>query len=104
VSWHWVESKDDLYDFLAQVIVCAPDDFIEVDYVPADEQLNLERAFDELHRGMEYLKAEMKDAKQIEALERLLDESLQAYRKGNDVRGAHLLQDFEEMAFKAGSA
>lgn len=97
MNWNWVDSRADLYDFLAQVIICAPDNFIEVDYLPTEDQLDLEKAFAELNRGMVYL--EMPTQFQQERLQNLLTQSLQAYRQGDSVLGAHLLQDFERIAF-----
>jgi hypothetical protein len=100
MNWNWVESRADLHDFLAQVIVCAPDDFIEVDYLSAEDQLDLEKAFGELSRGMTYLAESIADPSQLERLQNLLDRSLAAYREGDSVKGAQLLQDFERLAFK----
>jgi hypothetical protein len=97
---HWVDNTADLYDFLANVIVCAPDDFIEEDFLPPDQQLNLERAFLELERGMQFLAEDGVEPERMSELRRLLDASLTAYRTGNDVKGAHLLHDFESVAFK----
>jgi hypothetical protein len=100
MSWNWIESRADLYDFLALVILCASDDFIEVDFLSAEEQLDLEKAFVQLNLGMSYLAETITDPKQLKHLQELLDKSLMEYRQGNDVKGAHLLQDFEQLAFK----
>lgn len=100
MNWNWVESKADFYDFLAQVIVCAPDDFIEVDYLPPEDQLDLDKAFVELNRGMCFIAETVEDPEELRTLQALLDEALSAYRKGEQIRGAHLLQDFERFVFK----
>lgn len=99
-SAHWVNNTDDLYDFLAQVIVCAPDKFIEADFLPPDEQLNLDRAYEELQRGMGFLKADGVEEERLKSLQLLLDTSHAAFRTGEEVKAAHLLQDFERLAFK----
>jgi len=100
MNWNWVENKADLYDFLAQVIVCAPDDFIEVDYLPPEDQLDLEKAFVELNHGMRFIAETVKDPEELRTLQALLDEALGAYREGQHIKGAHLLQDFERLVFK----
>jgi hypothetical protein len=74
-SSNWVNSLDDLYDFLAQVIVCAPDNFIEVDFLPPDEQLNLDLAYEELQRGLALLKKDGCDEERLKALQLLLIDS-----------------------------
>jgi len=40
-------------DFVAEVIVCAPDMFIPMDWLKPDEQMNLERDFVGLRYGLE---------------------------------------------------
>jgi hypothetical protein len=97
-NWHWVEAYEDIYDFLAHIIVCAPDDFIHADYLSDDQQLNLERAFIELNRGLEFIVQRHKGIDR-EALENQLNSALFAYREGNVVQGAHLLQEFERTVF-----
>ncbi|WP_252275588.1 hypothetical protein [Pseudomonas subflava] len=97
-NWHWVESYEDLYDFLAQVIVCAPDNFIPADYLADDHQLNLERAFLELRRGVEYATSRHKGIDKA-LLEEKLKSALASYREGNAIQGAHTLQEFERIVF-----
>jgi len=50
---NWIQSYQEFYEFLAKILLCAPDDFPEEDYLPEDKQLNLERAYDELTKGLE---------------------------------------------------
>lgn len=95
-----VKSLDRLYDFIATVVLYAPDRFPKRDYLKPEEQLNLERAFEELNSGMEYVREKIKDQGRLDELQQILDDSLAAYRVGDDVKGAHLLQDFEEIVFK----
>jgi hypothetical protein len=96
---HWIESIEDIEDFLANVIVCAPDDFIELDFLPATEQLNLDRAFVELERGMKLLVEAGVEGPRLGELRRLLDESLLAYKSGDAKAGAHRLSEFGVLAF-----
>lgn len=97
---HWVENTNDLLDFLSYMVLYAPDDFPEEDYLSPSEQMNLEKAFDMLDKGMGFLKEKISDGDQINILQRLLDESKQAYERGDDIKGAHLLQEFEAIALK----
>ena len=95
----WIKDLDSLWDFIGYVVLSAPDDFDEEDYLQPDEQMNLERAFEELRNAMNLIKpSKMDDAKRSEAFA-LLDESLNAYRAGDDVKGAHVLQDFQVLIF-----
>lgn len=91
----WVSSLDDLLDFFSMVIVHAPDDFPKEDYLPDDAQLTLDSAFEELKNGMQFVAIKFKDDEFIQDLEKLLNLSLSEYRQGNDVKGAHLLQNLE---------
>ncbi|UHQ23976.1 hypothetical protein LVB77_04470 [Lysobacter sp. 5GHs7-4] len=91
-------------DFLSLVIVHAPDEFPEEDYFEPHEQLNLESAFQELQRGVDLLAKSGMRSSSVAELANLLDTSLLAYRTGNDVKGAHLLQELESHAFGSPSA
>jgi hypothetical protein len=96
----WVKSVEGMIDFLSVVIVHAPDDFPEEDFLGADEQLTLDRAFGELRYGMSFVKTKIKDKLLLDRLDELLEESFSAYKLGDDVKGAHLLQDFEKIVLE----
>jgi len=93
----WIKNLNTFRDFLSLVIVHAPDDFPQEDYLSDDEQLRLESAFTELYGGLRFLPVD----RPIARLRSLLDEALDAYRSGNDVEGAHVLHSFESEAFGA---
>ncbi len=95
-----IRSLRDYLNFLSVVIVSAPSDFRKFDFLNDDEQLNLERAFDELNFGMVFISEKLNDAEKLGDLKKLLDSSLAAYLAGDKLLGAHLLQDFEEIAFQ----
>lgn len=97
---NWVRDINSLYDFIGYVVLRAPDRFPVEDYLPADQQMNLDRAFDELRRGLGLVEPEVANDEKRKGLQQLLDESLNAYRMGDDMKGAHLLQDFEALIFK----
>ncbi|CAD2251748.1 hypothetical protein QSH46_022195 [Xanthomonas arboricola pv. juglandis] len=96
----WVENIDSLYDFIGVVVLRAPDKFQILDFLPPEEQLNLDRAFDELRRGIDFIEPEMADEKKRKDLASLLDLALTAYKNGDEYRGAHLVQDFQDLIFK----
>ena len=91
----WVNSFEGLIDFLSLVIVHAPDEFPKEDYLRDDEQLNLDKAFAEIEQGMQYVAQRIPDQAVLKQLRGNLEASLAAYKRGDDVKGAHLLQDFE---------
>lgn len=94
-----VSDIDSLYDFIGYVVLCAPDKFPVRDYLPVDEQMNLEKAFVELRRGLSFVDFEVADEDKRQHLESLLDQAFDAYSKGDDVRGAHLVQDFQDILY-----
>jgi len=93
----WVKDFEGMLDFLSLVIVHAPDDFPKEDYLHDDEQLNLENAFAELRLGMQFVIERVSNDKLQSQLVECLNASFESYKRGNDVKGAHLLQDFENM-------
>jgi len=95
----WVTSKSSLLDFISLVVVYAPNEFPQEDYLSPEEQLTLTMAFDELRFGLESFLRSTCDPQVFTQLESLLERSLQHYEQGRDVEGAHVLQDFEAIAF-----
>lgn len=94
-----VRSVDDLLDLISYVILYAPDEFPEEDYLSAEDQMTLDRAFNELSNGLD-LAVDEGVAKSSETVLRgLLMESKQAYERGDGVSGAQLLQRFETGLF-----
>jgi hypothetical protein len=96
----WIKDINSFYNFIGYVVLCAPDRFPVEDYLAPDQQMNLDKAFAELRKGVDLVdKAVAPDEKRATLLD-LLDRSIAAYRSGDDVRGAHLLQDVEALIFK----
>lgn len=93
-----INNSQDYLNFLSVVIVSAPNKFREFDFLHPEEQMSLATAFEELHQGLKYLVGTLA-AEKMQALQRILNDSLEAYQSGEDICGAHLLQDFEELAF-----
>lgn len=93
----WIKNYNGFVNFLSLVIVHAPDGFPKEDYLRDDEQLTLESAFKELKDGMAVVEPRVSDGAVLDTLRGQLDHALAMYRQGDDVKGAHLLQDFERL-------
>jgi hypothetical protein len=96
----WVKNIDDLYNFIATVVVCAPDEFFEEDFLEDHEQLNLKKAFEELRYGILLLDPEVGTPEKVPVMYSILDKAYEAYKAGDGHKGAHLVQDFQDMIFK----
>ncbi|MDI3380100.1 hypothetical protein ACFPPF_11370 [Xenophilus aerolatus] len=83
-------------NFLSVVIVTAPD-FRRHDFLEEADQMTLPKAFAELRHGVELLEAAGYAGGS--ALRTLLASAQDAYADGDRRKGAHLLQDFEDLAF-----
>jgi hypothetical protein len=89
-----------LYDFIGLVVLEAPDRFRRQDFLAEEDQLNLDRAFEELRHGITFVERDFPGADQQRGLSAALDRSLAFYRSGDRLRGAHALQDFQDLIFK----
>jgi hypothetical protein len=97
----WVRDLDSLYDFIGYVVLSAPDRFPKEDYLADHEQMTLQRAFQELRKGIAFVEQDFPGADRQRGLSVALDEAMTSYKKGDDVRGAHRLQDFQKLIFKS---
>ena len=91
-----IHNPNDLMNFLSYMVLYAPHDFPEEDYLRSSEQMTLERAFQVLNDGLSILRSSFRD-KDVCNVHSLLNESLEAYRTGDIVKGARLLQKLESM-------
>ena len=95
-----IKTIDDLWDHIAYVLLYAPDQFPHEDFLPNDQQMNLERAFDELRRGISIAYPNDFSPEKRTILNEILDKSYSKYKSGNDVEAGHLLNEFEDSIFK----
>lgn len=95
-----MESVDDLWNHIAYVLLCAPDQFPIEDFLADDQQMNLDRAFVQLRQGVEiaYPQAEFVDKRAL--LNGILDKCLALYLAGENIKAGHLLNDFQDNIFK----
>lgn len=96
-----VHSVDHLYNLIGYVVLRAPDRFPVEDYLADEDQMTLDRAFECLRDGILIAYPEDAAHEKRAWLNDALDRSLAAYRQGDDVGGAHILQDdFQDAIFK----
>lgn len=95
-----METMEDLWNHIAYVLGCAPDRFPHEDFLPDNQQMNLERAFEQLRQGVAIAYPEIAFADKRAALNGILDQSYAAYKAGEEVKAGHLLNDFQDGIFK----
>lgn len=97
-----MKSVDDLWDHIAYVMAYAPNEFPYRDFIPEDQQMNLDRAFDQLREGVEVAYPEPSYASKRALLNSILDRSYAAYRADDEIAAGHLLNEFQDSIFKTG--
>jgi hypothetical protein len=85
---------DELDDFLAFVLVYAPDRF------RPRHNLDLTKAFEEIDVGLQSCASQIGDKQRLAQLMALAEQSLAAYERGDDKGGAFLLQDMAQLLKK----
>jgi hypothetical protein len=95
-----MESVDDLWDHIAYVMAYAPDQFPYRDFIPDDQHMNLDRAFEQLRQGVEIAYPEASFADKRGLLHGILDQSYAQYQAGENIKAGHLLNDFQDNIFK----
>ncbi|WP_299323790.1 hypothetical protein [Parasphingopyxis sp.] len=85
------------HDHWSYVLVSAPDRFREIgdDAFVADQQKELEDAFDQLRSGFHFAERKLKDERLAGIAAELIEMSLEAYLAGDTKTGAHTLQECE---------
>jgi hypothetical protein len=100
MTHRWVTKFDSLYDFIGYVVLSAPDEFPQEDFLRPEDQMTLDRAFEELAHGVLLVEQDFPGADRQRGLSAVLERSLAAYRAGDSLTGAHSLQDFQDLIFK----
>jgi hypothetical protein len=95
-----IESVDDLWNHIAYVLAYAPDRFPKEDFLAADQQMNLEMAFEQLREGVLVAYPEEGFATKRNYLFELLDRSYIAYGNGDELNAGQLLNECEDEIFK----
>ena len=94
-----IQRLSELSDRLGFTVLAAPDRFPLVGSFSSDQKKNLLIAFERLEEGLPLVEKKLKDPAILEQLRGLLRDSLGAYQQGDRKKGAHLLQDFENIVF-----
>jgi|SRR5678815_1737130 hypothetical protein len=87
-------------DFVAEVLVCAPDQFVPMDWLGPDEQMNLERAFAGLRYGLGLAAKENGESNTLVQCRTLVESAYADYRAGRDHDGQTKLEEVEELLKK----
>jgi hypothetical protein len=96
-----MNSINDLWEHIAYVLAYAPDRFPFRDFLSDDEQMNLDRAFDQLRQGVIIAYPEPSFESKRVALYTLLERSYLAYKKGDEIAGGRSLNEFQDNVFKS---
>lgn len=88
---NWCKNIGELDDFIAFVVLYGPDRF------PAVRQMDMNKAFTEISAGIENSSLEIKDDVKIQKLRELCQKADEFYSSGDDVKGAHMLQELAEV-------
>lgn len=87
-------------DFLVSVIVDAPDEFSEMDWLAPEDQMNLERAFVGLRYGLNLTEQEKGASDVVTQCRALVEQAYAAYRAGDDMQGQRKLEEIEKLLKK----
>jgi hypothetical protein len=98
-----MESVDDLWEHIAYVLAYAPNSFPYRDFLPADQQMTLGRAFEQLRLGVDIACPEACFEAKREGLFLLLSQSYAAYTKGDEQLAGAILNDFQNCIFSRGT-
>lgn len=85
---YWCNDLGETVDFIAYVVLSAPDDF------PAEDAMDLGRAFDELRHGLDCSAAEVGEER-LAPSRVLLQQAYVSYMAGQVVDGAGKLQQLQ---------
>ena len=94
-----IQRLSELSDRLGFTVLAAPDRFPLVGSFGSDQKQNLVVAFQRLEEGLPLVEKKIKDPAILERLRGLLRDALAAYQQGDRKKGAHFLQDFENIVF-----
>jgi hypothetical protein len=84
-------------DFVVEVITGAPNDFMEMDWLKPDEQMNLDRAFVGLRYGLKLTAEEKGESPLVGKCRVLVEEAYELYRAGQDHAGQLKLEEMETL-------
>lgn len=86
-------------DALGFLVLAAPDNFPQRGSFGSDQKKNLLLKFQELEDGFHFVEEKITDPAVLAHLRQLMKDSLTAYQQGDKKKGAHLLQDIQDIVF-----
>lgn len=87
-------------DFVTSVILEAPNDFMEMDWLKPEDQMNLDRAFVGLRYGLDLTAKEKGESALLAQCRMLVEESYAEYKAGRDHAGQLKLEEVEKLLAK----
>jgi hypothetical protein len=84
-------------DFVGFVRLCAPDEFPVEDFLPPDEQMTLDRAFDGLRYGLDLTAKEKGELPVLATCRGMVEKAYAHYRAGRMREGFFKLQEMENI-------
>jgi hypothetical protein len=84
-------------DYLTSVIIEAPDAFMEMDWLPPEDQMNLDRAFVGLRYGMQLAAQEKGESPLLDQCRTLVEEAYVEYKAGRDHVGQLKLEEVDKL-------
>lgn len=87
-------------DFVAEMIVCAPDQFMPMDWLGPDEQMNLDRAFVGMRYGLDLAAKERGESPLLAQCRELAEAAYADYWAGRDHVGQLKLEEMESLLGK----
>jgi hypothetical protein len=97
--WHFHDLHG-FKDFVTFVGMCAPDQFPVRDFLPPDEQMTLDRAFDGLRYGLDLTAREKGELPVLATCRGMVEEAYAHYRGGRMREGFFKLQEMENILKK----
>lgn len=96
-----IQRLSEFEDKIGMMVLSAPDHFssVYVDIYGPDQGKILKTVFAQLDEGFHFIEKKVKDPVKLQQLRQLLKDSLAAYQAGDEMKGAHLLQDFEDIVW-----
>jgi len=91
---NWCNNLEELIEFIAYVVLTAPDAF------PPEDNMTIDAAFRELGHGLDCVQLERGDSAMIQESRKLFREAYSLYKEGKTNEGAWKLQDAEEVLMR----
>lgn len=94
-----IRNLSEYNDRIGFIVLSASSRFPKVGPFGDDQIRNIEIAFESLWDGFPFVEKKIESPEEISFLRQLLRASLTAYQQGDQKKGAHLLQDFQDVVF-----